>query len=145
MPQPQPQQRGIWAVSAVSANYTTAHCNARSLTHWVRPGIKPTNSWLLVGFISAAPQWELPILPFEWILECKGDWKKTDIKKHTQKHKQKLICSVTRQGSSLPLRGWELVMGREHSRWQMDISDVLLINSGATYIVVFTLEKVIKL
>ena len=35
------------------------HCNARSLTHWVRPGIKPATSWLLVGFVSTVPQWEL--------------------------------------------------------------------------------------
>ena len=31
--------------------YTTAHCNARSLTHWARPGIKPESSWILVGFV----------------------------------------------------------------------------------------------
>ena len=36
--------------------YTTAHSNARSLTHWVRPGIEPTSSWTLVGFIAAEPQ-----------------------------------------------------------------------------------------
>ena len=35
---PQPQQRQIWATSAT---YTTAHSNAKSLTHWVRPGIEP--------------------------------------------------------------------------------------------------------
>ena len=28
--------------------YTTAHCNARSLTHWARPGVQPTSSWILV-------------------------------------------------------------------------------------------------
>ena len=39
--------------------YTTAHGNAGSLTHWVRSGIEPTSSWLLVRFVSAAPQWEL--------------------------------------------------------------------------------------
>ena len=33
----------------------TAHNNAGSLTHWVRPGIKP----IPLGFISAEPQWEL--------------------------------------------------------------------------------------
>ena len=33
---PQPQQHKILAVSET---YTTAHGNARSLTHWVRPGI----------------------------------------------------------------------------------------------------------
>ena len=41
---------------------TTAHCNPRSLTHWSRPGIKPETSWFLVGFVSTAPQWELPCL-----------------------------------------------------------------------------------
>ena len=46
---PQPQQHGIWAVSAT---YTTARGNARSLTHWVRPGIQPVSSWMLVGFVT---------------------------------------------------------------------------------------------
>ena len=26
----------------------------------MRPGIKPTTLWFLVGFVSAVPQWELP-------------------------------------------------------------------------------------
>ena len=43
----------------MSVTYTTAHSNARSLTHRARPGIEPSTSWFLVGFISAAPQWEL--------------------------------------------------------------------------------------
>ena len=30
--------------------YTTAHGNAGSLTHWVRPGIRPSSSWMLVRF-----------------------------------------------------------------------------------------------
>jgi len=51
-----PQQRWIWATSA---NYTTSHSNAGSLTHWVRPGIEPATSWFLVRFVSAEPQWEL--------------------------------------------------------------------------------------
>ena len=38
--------------------YTTVHGNIGSLTHWVRPGIKPASSWILAGLISAAPQWE---------------------------------------------------------------------------------------
>ena len=33
-----------------------------SLTHWVRPGIEPTSSWILVRFIIVEPQWELPPL-----------------------------------------------------------------------------------
>ena len=40
--------------------YTTAHGNAGSLTHWARPGIKPPTSRFLVGFVSPAPQQELP-------------------------------------------------------------------------------------
>ena len=57
-PQLQPQQCQSWAMSAT---YTIAHGNAGSLTHWVRPAIEPAFSWILVGFISTAPQWELPI------------------------------------------------------------------------------------
>ena len=45
-----------------SATYTTAYGNARSPTHWARPGIEPMSSWILVGFVSATPQQELPIL-----------------------------------------------------------------------------------
>ena len=43
-PRPQLQKHQI---QAASANYTTAHGNARSLTHWVRPGIKSAThgSW----------------------------------------------------------------------------------------------------
>ena len=41
-----------------------------SPTHWVRPGIEPASSWTLVGFISAAPQGELPkpYIFISWIL-----------------------------------------------------------------------------
>ena len=45
----------------MSMTYTTAHGNTGSLTHWARPGIEPTSSWILVMFISAAPQQELLI------------------------------------------------------------------------------------
>ena len=36
------------------------HSNARSSTHWARPGIEPTTSWFLVGFISVALRQEFP-------------------------------------------------------------------------------------
>ena len=49
---PTAQQCGIWAASLT---YTTVHGNTRSLTHWVRPGIEPTYSWMLVGFVTAEP------------------------------------------------------------------------------------------
>ena len=56
---PQPQQRRIWVTSAT---YTTAHGNTGSTTHWARPGIEPTSSWILVGFIPNEPQQELHLM-----------------------------------------------------------------------------------
>ena len=55
-PTSQPQQ---WQTWAISVTYTIAHGNAKSLTYWVRPGIKPASSWLLVRFISTEPWWGL--------------------------------------------------------------------------------------
>ena len=46
---PQPQQHWIWATSMT---YATACSNARSLTHWVRPGIEPASSCILVRFLT---------------------------------------------------------------------------------------------
>ena len=45
-------------IQAMSVAYTTAQGNARSLTHWVGLGIKPTSSWILVGFVTAETQQE---------------------------------------------------------------------------------------
>ena len=39
-------------------SYTTAHSDARSLTHWELQGIKLMSSWILVGFATTEPQWE---------------------------------------------------------------------------------------
>ena len=44
----QPQQ---CQVRAASDTYTTACSNTGSLTHWARPGVEPTSSWMLVGFL----------------------------------------------------------------------------------------------
>ena len=55
-PTQQPHQHRI---QATSATYTTAHSNARSLTHQARPGIELEIPWFLVGFVSAAPRPEL--------------------------------------------------------------------------------------
>ena len=41
--------------------------------HWVGPGIKPASSWILIGFITAEPQWEY--LPENW---SSMKWKGTD-------------------------------------------------------------------
>ena len=60
-PMPQSLQLRIWAVSAT---YTTAQGNAGSISHWVRPGIKPASSWILVRFVSMEPQQELLFVCF---------------------------------------------------------------------------------
>ena len=44
-----PQQHQIWATSA---NSTTVHGNVGSLTQWVKPGIEPASSWMLVRFLT---------------------------------------------------------------------------------------------
>ena len=57
-------QRQQCQVQAMSATYTAAHSNARSLTHWAKPGTESTSSWILVGFVTAESPWELPQLSF---------------------------------------------------------------------------------
>ena len=52
-PQPQPHR-----IQATSVAYTTAQGNARSLTHWPRPGIEPATLWFLVRCVSTAPRRE---------------------------------------------------------------------------------------
>jgi len=54
----QPQQCQI---PAMSVTYTASHGNAGSLTHRMKPGIKPATSWFLVGFVSTPPRQELLI------------------------------------------------------------------------------------
>ena len=51
------QARG--QIRAVAAGLRRSHSNTGSLTHQVRPGIKPMSSWILVRFVSTEPQWEL--------------------------------------------------------------------------------------
>ena len=46
--------------------YAIAHSNTGSPTHWVSPEIKPlASSWILVRFVSATPQPELPESEFK--------------------------------------------------------------------------------
>ena len=47
-----PQQHWL---QAMSVTYTIAYSNARSLTHWTRPGMESASSWILARFISTAP------------------------------------------------------------------------------------------
>ena len=51
-------------IRVTSTTYTTAHNNAGSLTHWARPGIVPTSSWILVRLLTSQPWWKLPGTPF---------------------------------------------------------------------------------
>ena len=44
----------------MSATYTTAHGKAWSLTHWVRPGIGPASSWILIWFVN---HWAMTATP----------------------------------------------------------------------------------
>ena len=68
----QPQQCRIWAVSV---NYATIHGNAGSSTHWARPGIEPTSSWILdrfshhwamIGTLIEFFNWSLPPQQASW-------------------------------------------------------------------------------
>ena len=47
------QSRG--QIGAAAAGLHHSHSNSRSLTHRVRPGIKPTSSWILAGFAQRCP------------------------------------------------------------------------------------------
>ena len=51
------QPRG--GIGAAAASLHHSHSNAESLTHWARPGIKPESSRILVGIVTAEPQWDL--------------------------------------------------------------------------------------
>ena len=53
-----PTRPAHW-IQATSVTYTRAHGNAGYLIFWSRPGIEPTSSWILIGFLTSEPQWEL--------------------------------------------------------------------------------------
>ena len=52
------------------SDYARAHSKARSLTHWARPEIEPTSSWILVGFVSTVPHWELLLFSILTLAKC---------------------------------------------------------------------------
>ena len=55
------QARG--QIGATAASLHQSHSNVGSLTHWARPGIKPTCSWVLVGFVN---HWATTGTPCGW-------------------------------------------------------------------------------
>ena len=80
------QVRGWIGAAASGASLLNRHSNTRSepclwpipqltampgsLTHWAGPGIEPTSSWILVGFMSTEPWWELLHLFFLKEFKC---------------------------------------------------------------------------
>ena len=58
-PEPYGSSQARGGPRAAAAGLHHSHSNARSLTHWARPGIQPLSSWRLVGFVTSEPQWEL--------------------------------------------------------------------------------------
>ena len=61
------QARG--QIKTVAASLLHSCSNARSLTHWARPGIEPVSSWTWVGLVSTETWWELHkhALSYPWI------------------------------------------------------------------------------
>ena len=77
----------------MSLTYTTAHCNTGSLTHWARPGIEPSSSWIQVRFISAEPWQELPsVLLLSWFLKIDSILKCSLIQRNNICEFSRLIC-----------------------------------------------------
>ena len=78
-------------IQAAPATYTTAHGNARSLTHRVRPGIEPTTSCFLVGFISTVPQQRSPACLWLLTVPTKTVWHSLMIQNKYFRNRIKLL------------------------------------------------------
>ena len=119
-PQPQPRQRQI---RAASANYTTAHGNTGSLTHWLRPGIESASSCILFGFVTAEPRQELPYANF--VLKCplpvnsnlfslgrdtglcvRVAWGREKLEGRTQRGKAEQRPELEQKAADLEKKGW---------------------------------------
>ena len=74
------------------ATYTIAHGNARSLTQWARPGIETASSWILGGFVTTEPHWELQkclvFLTIEKLKHCTFQVKR----KSQTIHSKRIMC-----------------------------------------------------
>ena len=89
-------------IQASSSTYTIAHRNAGSLTHRAKPGIEPTTSWFLVGFVSTAPQREL--LPHLFFTSLKRDSSQCSLPLSPR-----LTCALHLEVSTALQRGWQLI------------------------------------
>ena len=47
-----------------SCVYDLYHSSGQHQTHWAWPGIEPVSSWIIVWFVTAEPQQELPVSVF---------------------------------------------------------------------------------
>ena len=56
-------------IRAAAAGLRHSHSNARSLTHWARPGIEPASSWMLAVFIT---HWATIETPISTVFPCKS-------------------------------------------------------------------------
>ena len=57
----------ITATAMPCPTYTTAHGNARALTHWARPGIEPVSSGTLVRFVTCWATMGIPEAVYDLI------------------------------------------------------------------------------
>ena len=64
-----------------------------AMPHWGRPGIEPTSSRMLVGFVTAEPQQELPIFLF-LMTDTHLLWKIKTLEKHNVKSKSSILQSL---------------------------------------------------
>ena len=68
----------LWLLACTIAKITLnlssicglCHSNTRSLTHWGRPRIKPTFSWILVEFLTHWPTVRAPLCQFWFPVVC---------------------------------------------------------------------------
>ena len=95
---------------------TTAHCHTGSPTHWARPRMEPASSWILNGFPTAEPQWELLFCPF-WShlpLRKHEDVRTRSSSKPLPRHSWSMVPSMRRIISTRGLR-WQIKMPSNRS------------------------------
>ena len=89
---PQQQQHWIWASSAT---YTTACSNTISLTHWLRPAIKPETSWTLCQVLNLlCHNGNSHLSNIYWYLPCASSGSSLCSRDVAVNKKRKVIVSV---------------------------------------------------
>ena len=106
----------------MSVTYTTAHGNVRSLNHWAGPGIEPVSPWILVGFVSAVPHWELLISSISKLLE-RSSMPLSSFPTHSAMPSTSLNWILSHPQRSLLLNEWPLL--RHYLRLAFDSFSLL--------------------